>query len=170
MQNAQTQDRRWLAAGADAGPKEGALPRLDALLSAAALVGRVFLAQIFILAGISKIGGWVGTAGYMASKGMPLVPLFLAATIFVEIAGGVSVLAGLRARWGAILLALFLVPVTLVFHDFWAAAGQARMVQSAMFMKNVAIIGGLLTLAAAGPGRFSLDRWLSTRRSGRDQT
>lgn len=129
------------------------------------LVARAFLALIFIVVGVGKIGGWEGTAGYMASKGMPLVPLFLAGTIAVEVLGGLSLLLGLKARWGALVLAAFLVPVTLVFHGFWALEGMERQVQMVSFMKNVGLMGGLLLVALHGSGRYSVDSWCERRRS-----
>jgi len=120
-------------------------------------VGRTLLAFIFLFAGLGKIFDWSGTAGYMAAKGMPLVPLFLAVAIAVEVLGGLSVLLGLRARWGAIALFLFLMPTTLVFHNFWALAGMERRMQMIMFLKNLAIMGGLLLVASRGAGPLSVD-------------
>jgi len=125
---------------------------------AAALVGRILLAIIFIKAGFGKIGGWEGTAGYMASKGMPLVAPFLGLTILIELGGGLLLAAGYKARWVALLIFLFLIPVTVIFHPFWGI--DAAQVQNQMnnFMKNVAIMGGMLMVFAFGPGAYSLDR------------
>lgn len=123
----------------------------------APLVGRVCLSAIFLLSGINKIGNWDQTAGYMASKGMPLVPLFLAGAIVFEVAGGLSVLLGYKARVGAALLIVFLIPATLIFHNFWALEGQEQQLQMIMFLKNVAILGGLLLVVGFGAGPMSLD-------------
>ena len=122
------------------------------------LAGRVLLSLIFLSAGWGKIGGWEGTAGYMASVGMPLVPFFLAGTIAVELLGGLSLLLGIKSRVGATALFLFLIPTTLIFHAFWNLEGQEQYMQSLMFLKNLAIMGGLAMIAAFGSGRFSLDR------------
>lgn len=126
--------------------------------NAAALVGRILLAIIFIKAGFGKIGGWEGTAGYMASKGMPVVPLLLALTIAIELGGGLLLAAGYKARWVALAIFLFLIPVTVIFHPFWGI--DAAQVQNQMnhFMKNVAIMGGMLMVFAFGPGAYSLDK------------
>ncbi|HNU68019.1 MAG TPA: DoxX family protein [Myxococcota bacterium] len=123
----------------------------------APLVGRILLGVLFLMAGIGKISGWEGTAGYMASVGMPFVPLFLFGAIVLEVGGGLSLLLGLKARLGGLLLAMFLVPTTLIFHAFWNLEGQERYMQMLMFNKNLAIIGGLLYVAVFGAGKFSLD-------------
>ncbi|RMG94678.1 MAG: DoxX family protein [Deltaproteobacteria bacterium] len=120
-------------------------------------VARTLLALIFVASGLAKIPGWDRTAAMMAAEGMPWVPLFLVGAIVVEVLGGLSVLFGYRARWGALALAAFLVPTTLIFHDFWTFAGMERQIQMIMFMKNLSIMGGLLFVAATGAGPFSLD-------------
>lgn len=121
------------------------------------LAGRVLLALIFVMAGWNKIGGFESTAGYMASKGLPMVKLLLVLVIMVELGGGLMVLLGVFARWGAAALFLFCIPATLVFHNFWAISdGQQAYVQMLMFMKNLAIMGGLLYVVAFGSGRYSL--------------
>jgi putative oxidoreductase len=122
------------------------------------LVGRLLLAQIFLASGLNKIGAWEQTAGYMASKGMPLVPLFLIAAIVFEVGGGLSIAIGYKARLGAAALIAFLIPVSLIFHNFWTYEGMERQVQMIMFMKNLAIMGGLAVLAGSGAGPLSLDR------------
>jgi len=121
------------------------------------LIGRIFLAMIFLMSGFNKITGWEGTSGYMSSKGMPLVSMFLFGAIVFELLGGLSVLLGFRARLGAFVLIIFLIPATLIFHDFWAFEGMIRQTQMIMFMKNLTIIGGLLMVIGFGSGPFSLD-------------
>lgn len=115
------------------------------------LVGRILLSVIFVLSGLGKIAQWSGTAQMMASKGMPLVSLLLPLTILVELGGGLMLLTGFGARFAAVLLALFLVPTTLIFHNFWAVTGPEHMMQQVNFLKNVAIIGGLLVYATSVP-------------------
>ncbi|MEO0825426.1 MAG: DoxX family protein [Cyanobacteria bacterium J06635_15] len=117
------------------------------------LIGRTFLAVIFIHTGIAKMMGFAGTQQQIASVGIPLAALVTVFTIAFEIAGGVSLILGYKARIGAVLLMLFLVPATLVFHNPIADASQ--MIQ---FMKNLAIIGGLLMVVAYGSGPVSLER------------
>lgn len=124
------------------------------------LVARVFLAAIFIKSGIDKITNFGGTQQIMASKGIPLTVLFLIGTIIVEIGGGLSVLLGYKARWGAIALFLFLIPTTLIFHG--NVADKLQMIQ---FMKNLAIMGGLLMVYYFGSGSLSVDSQLASKRS-----
>ena len=110
--------------------------------------GRVLLSVIFLLSGITKIVDWPGTAQFMQAQGLPMVPLLLGAAIVVEIGGGLLVLLGWNARWGAWLLFLYLIPVTLVFHNFWAFTGAEQQTQLVNFLKNLSIMGGLLLVAA----------------------
>ena len=123
----------------------------------AALVGRILLALIFVISGFGKITGYAGTAGYMASKGLPLVDALLPLTILIELGGGLLIAIGWKARWVAAVTFLFLIPVTLVFHNpagLDPAAAQQQMIQ---LLKNLSIMGGMLGVFAFGPGRFSVD-------------
>jgi putative oxidoreductase len=127
------------------------------LQNSTALAGRVLLALIFIISGYGKIGGYAGTAGYMASKGMPMVEVLLPLTILVELGGGLLLAIGWKARWAAAALFLFLIPVTLVFHNPAGLAPAEAGQQMINLLKNVSIMGGMLGLFAFGPGGFSLD-------------
>lgn len=113
------------------------------------LLGRLLLAAIFITAGYGKIGGYAATQGYMEAMGVSgaLLPL----VIFAELGGGLAILLGLLTRYAALGLAVFSVASAVIFHS------SADQVQQIMFMKNLAIAGGLLILVANGPGRLSLD-------------
>ena len=117
------------------------------------LVGRVLLAYIFVVAGWGKMFKFAGTAGYMASKGMPAAEFFLVCAILVEFVGGLMLAVGWKARWAAAALFLFIIPTTLIFHPMWADAAQ-----TINFQKNLAIMGGMLYVALMGPGKLSLDR------------
>ena len=121
------------------------------------LVARLLLSAIFLVSGFAKITDWSGTASHMAAHGMIAVPLFLAGAIACEVGGGALLLLGLKTRFAASLLFLFLIPVTLVFHPFWTLAGAERMPQMVNFLKNLAIMGGLAEVFAYGAGRISLD-------------
>ena len=115
------------------------------------LIARILLAQIFLLAGIGKLGaGYAATQGYMESMGVAgaLLPL----VIVLEIGGGLALIAGFLTRWAALALAAFCIVGALVFHRNFG--DQMQMV---MFMKNLAIAGGLLFLSVHGPGGFSVD-------------
>jgi len=124
----------------------------------------VLLSAIFLLSAVMKAMNWAKTEEMMATKGMVAVPFFLFMAILFELCGGLSVLLGLKARLGAVLLILFLIPVSLVIHNFWAYEGQAMENQMQHFLKNLTIIGGLTTLTAAGAGAYSVDAWLARRK------
>jgi putative oxidoreductase len=119
--------------------------------------GRALMSVIFLLSGAMKFVNWQQMADYMASKDMPFVPVLLPAAALVEILGGLSLLLGLRARIGALALFVFLIPTTLVFHNFWAHSGMEQMNQMQHFLKNLTIMGGLLVIVGLGSGPLSLD-------------
>jgi len=121
------------------------------------LVGRLLLALIFVMAGWGKITGFAGTTAYMASKGMPMVELLAVGAILVELGGGILLIIGWQARWAALALFLFVIPTTLIFHNFWAVSGPQQQVEMIQFMKNLCIMGGMLYVAAWGAGPLSLD-------------
>ncbi|RDK08672.1 DoxX family protein [Cupriavidus lacunae] len=115
--------------------------------------GRALLGALFLISGLLKIGGFGGTAAWMASAGLPLASLLLVLTIAVEIGGGLTLITGWNARWGALTLALFLVPVSLVFHGFWSADAVNYQNQFNHFFKNIAILGGMLVVFAMESAR-----------------
>ena len=121
------------------------------------LLGRVLIALMFIPAGFGKIAGFAGTAGYIASKGLPLPELGVVLAIAVELGGGLALLAGFGTRLVALALAVFTLAASVIFHNYWGVPAEQVMTQTLMFYKNIAIIGGLLTLAAHGAGAWSLD-------------
>lgn len=124
-----------------------------------ALAGRILLAIIFIMSGIGKITDFEGTRSYMSAYGMPFTWLFAIGAIALELGGGISLIAGFLTRLGALALIVFLIPTTLIFHtDF------ADKLQVIMFMKNLAIIGGLLMVFSSGAGRISVDEVLRKRK------
>lgn len=122
-----------------------------------ALIGRILLALMFLGAGISKFGGLEGTAGYIASAGLPLPKLLAIATAILEVVAALMLIVGWQARWAALALAAFTLLATLLFHNYWAMPAEQQFTQQLMFMKNMAIVGGLLVLFAFGPGALSLD-------------
>lgn len=130
---------------------------LNSLQNPLSLLGRVLIALLFIPAGFSKIAGFAGTAGYIASKGVPLPEVAAAAAIGVELGLGLLLLAGFQARWAALGIALFTVVITFIFHNFWAVPAEQVMMQQQAFFKNIAVVGGLLTIAAWGAGAWSVD-------------
>ena len=125
---------------------------------AAALVGRILLAVMFITSGFGKITGFENTVGYIASKGLPLPQLGAIIAIVVEFGCGILLLIGYKARWAALALAIFTLAAGVLFHNYWAAEAAQKMGQQINFWKNVSITGGMLMVFAFGPGRYSVDR------------
>ncbi|MBI2788685.1 MAG: DoxX family protein [Elusimicrobia bacterium] len=114
-----------------------------------ALVGRLFVAIIFLASAFGKITNFDGTLQFMESHGMPAVNLLCVAAIAIEALGSIAVILGYKTRWGAAALAVYLVAATWVFHT-----GPDQRIQ---LLKNLAILGGLLNLIARGPGGISLE-------------
>ncbi|MGH8163185.1 MAG: DoxX family protein [Rhodanobacteraceae bacterium] len=125
----------------------------------AVLLGRIGLALIFIVSGIGKLRGYDATAAYMVAHGLPggLLPL----VIFAELGGGLAVLFGFLTRWAALGLFVFSLLAAAFFHNDFS-----NQEQSINFMKNIAIAGGFLVLAAYGPGAIALDALRNRRRRG----
>ena len=120
-------------------------------------LGRVCLSSIFLFSGFSKILNFDQVSRMMENKGMTTVSFFLTAGILLEVIGGLTVLFGYKAKQGAVLLMIFLIPTTYLFHNFWDLSGKEASMQLIMFLKNTAIFGGLLLLFAGGSGRCSID-------------
>lgn len=123
------------------------------------LAARFLITFLFLRSALEKVTAFAVVADMMARKGMPFAEVLLVGSIVLEIAGSLMVLLGWRARLGAVLLAIFLVPATLIFHNFWAIdPAQAREVanQANHFFKNVSILGALIMIMAMGPGPLSL--------------
>lgn len=115
--------------------------------------GRVLLAAIFVLSGISKLADPAGSAGYIASVGLPAPQLALWGAIAVELLGGLALIAGYKVRLVAAALAAFSIATAILFH-----AQLGDQTQFIMFFKNIAMAGGLMQIVAFGGGRLSLDR------------
>jgi putative oxidoreductase len=120
------------------------------------LLGRVLFGLIFILAGPNNFSSQ--TIAYSASHGVPLASLAVPFSAVLAILGGLSILLGYRAKIGAWLIALFLIGVTPMLHNFWAVSDpMAHQMQFIMFMKNVSMLGGALLISQLGAGPWSLD-------------
>lgn len=131
---------------------------MNASSDALSLIGRIFLAVIFLVSGFGKVGGFEGLIGAIASKGLPMPQVFAVATVVIELGAGLMLVFGWKARWAAFLLAAFTAIVTFFFHNFWAVPEAEKMMDQIQFMKNLALIGGLLMVMAFGPGRLSVDK------------
>lgn len=121
------------------------------------LLGRVLMALLFVPAGINKLTGYAGTVGYIKSVGLPLPEVGAAIAVIVELGVGLALLVGYKARYAALVLALFTVAAAIGFHNFWAMEEAKVMINRIQFFKNLSIAGGLLFIAAYGAGPFALD-------------
>lgn len=121
------------------------------------LTGRILIALIFVMAGFSKIGGFDGTVGYIASKGLPMPQLLAIGAILVELGGGILLIVGRNARLAAAALFVFTAMTALFFHNFWAVPPAETQNQMINFMKNISMMGGLLFVVVHGSGPFSLN-------------
>lgn len=122
------------------------------------LVSRVLLAGVFLVFGIRKLMAVSGTAGYFTKLGFPAADILVWVVILIEIGGAILLIAGWRTRIVAWILAGFVVIATLAAHRYWEFEGAQYVPQLTNFMKNLAITGGLMMVAACGPGRMSVDK------------
>jgi putative oxidoreductase len=125
---------------------------------ALALVGRILLGSIFVLSGFKKLMAFSGLVASITGKGLPLPEVLAVLTILIELGAGLLLVVGWKARWAAFLIFLFIIPISLVFHNFWAMEGAQAAMNQTQFLKNLSIMGGMLMVAAFGPGRYSLDK------------
>ncbi len=122
------------------------------------LVGRILLAAIFVLAGFGKIRGFEGTVGSIAAQGLPMPAILAAGTVVLELGAGLMLAVGWKARAAACALWVFTGLAAFLFHAFWAVPPEQADLQRIMFLKNLAIMGGLLYVMVYGSGPLSLDR------------
>jgi putative oxidoreductase len=123
---------------------------------AVVVLGRFFFALIFLMAGANHFSKQ--TIGYAASQGVPLAAVAVPLSGVLAIAGALSIVSGYRAKLGAWLIVLFLVPVSLMMHKFWTVTDpMMAQIQMILFMKNVSMLGGALLISHFGAGPFSLD-------------
>ena len=122
------------------------------------LVGRVLLALIFIIAGFGKITGFEGTVGYMQAYNVPMTQVLAVLAIIVELGGGLMIAVGWKARWAAAAIFIFVLIASFIFHAFWAVPADQAQLQNIMFMKNLAIMGGMLYIIVYGSGPLSVDK------------
>jgi putative oxidoreductase len=121
------------------------------------LVARVLSILEFLVAVNGKISDWSGQAAYMTSKGMSFVPPLLAAALAIEAIGSLLLIVGFRARVAAAVMFVYLGIVSVRMHAFWMQTGMAAAQNETHFFKNLGMMGGLLMIAAYGPGRWSID-------------
>ncbi|MCM3565169.1 MAG: DoxX family protein [Hydrogenophaga sp.] len=130
---------------------------MNALQNPFALLARLLMAALFLPAGISKIGGFAGTAGYIGSVGLPLPEVGAALAIVIEVVAPILLIIGLFTRPAALVLAVFTLVASVFFHAYWSVPADQQFMQSLLFWKNIGVVGGLLAIAAFGAGAFSVD-------------
>lgn len=120
------------------------------------LLGRILFALIFLMSGLNHITG--AGADYAAAAGVPMAGFLVPFAGLLALVGALSILLGYKVKYGAWLIVIFLVPVTVALHKFWGITDpMQQQMQMAMFMKNVALLGGALLLAYFGAGPYSID-------------
>ena len=120
------------------------------------LLGRLMITYIFLTSGIGKVFSWSDNVAYMNTRHLPLIPVLLFVAAVIELAGSASLITGYQARVAAFLMFWYTTAVTILFHNYWAATSMMAGMQETHFRKNLAIMGGLLMLAYAGPGKWAL--------------
>jgi putative oxidoreductase len=118
---------------------------------------RLLMVALFLPAGIGKLTGFAGTVGYISSVGLPLPTLAAGVALVVEIVGSLALLAGFGTRIAALVLAAFTLVASFFFHAYWGVPADQAFMQQLLFFKNIAVVGGLLAIAANGAGAWSLD-------------
>ena len=129
---------------------------MPSFLSALILFSRVLLSLPFLYSGIDKCLHWTEAQREVAASGLPWPTLLHLVTVALQLGAGFSVLIGIEARLGALLLCLFLVPVTVMYHPFWKRSGSDLVAEADHFLLNFAVIGGLSMIIALGSGRISV--------------
>lgn len=129
----------------------------------APVFGRGLIALLFLLAGYLKIVGWDNSVATLAAHKLPFPAFLLAVALLTELLCGVAIFIGFRTRMAALLLFLYTLTVSCVLHDFWSYNAQGQLQRFALelqlFIKNMAIAGGLLVLVGHGAGEWSWDSW-----------
>jgi putative oxidoreductase len=120
------------------------------------LLARVLLSSPFLYSGVDKCRRWSAAQREVAASGLPWPTLLHLVTVVVQLGGGLSLLLGIEARLGALLLLFFLIPVTIMYHPFWQRSGAELVVEADHFLSNLAIVGGLLVIVALGSGPIRL--------------
>ncbi len=122
------------------------------------LIARLALSALFLVAGLRKAMAFAGTVGYFTKLGFPMPEVMAGLAVAIEIGGGILLIAGLKTRWAALILMVLTLVATFMAHRFWEVDPAQYANQLNHFLKNIAIAGGLILLAAIGPGSISADR------------
>jgi putative oxidoreductase len=139
---------------------------MNPLTNFIALVARILLAILFVQGGYGKLfgGGMAGTVANIASHGLPFPNILVWGAIVVELGIGLCLMAGLFARWAALILAAYTTALGLIFHAYWLAPAAEMRFERIIFFNHISIIGGMLAIVAFGAGCLSLDAALGRKR------
>jgi putative oxidoreductase len=121
------------------------------------IAGRILLALIFVTSGFSKLTGIQAATGYIASVGLPMPAALAVGAGLLELLGGIALVVGFKARWAALALGVFTLLAGVLLHAYWSAPADQQFVQQLMFVKNLAIAGGLFMVSGLGAGPASFD-------------
>ena len=130
---------------------------MDSIKSPLVVAARLLLALMFIVSGFGKLSNIAGTTAFIASIGLPAAGLLAVGAGVLELVAGIALVVGFKARWAALALGFFTLLASVLFHAYWAAPAEQAYVQQLMFMKNLAVAGGMFLVAALGAGPFSID-------------
>jgi putative oxidoreductase len=129
----------------------------DKIKDEALLAARLLLIALYLLSGWSKLTDYSGAVAFMTQVGAPVPALAAAVAIFMEVPVAIAILVGAFTRPLAVLLALYTLGTAFIGHHYWTMTGAAQLDNMIHFYKNISIMGGLLVLYVAGPGKYSLD-------------
>ena len=130
---------------------------LHSLQNPLSLAGRWLLAALFLPAGIAKLSGFAGTVAYINSVGLPFPTVGALIALVVEVLCGLALVVGFGTRIAALILAIFTLVASFFFHPYWNVTADQQLIPFLLFYKNIAVVGGLIILAAFGPGGWSID-------------
>jgi putative oxidoreductase len=128
------------------------------LSDGADLIGRIGLAILFIWSGYTKVAYAAANVAYMKAYGVPAAWLLIWPAAAFELAAAAALIVGWKTRWAALALAFYSLIAALIFHAYWSVPADQVLDQQTHFMKNIAIVGGLLFVFARSPGRLSIER------------
>jgi putative oxidoreductase len=151
-------DSSTLSPAVQPGQRDRSSTTASTLYDWASLIGRIGLAALFLWSAYGKLVHMDGNVGYMKAFGLPAAELLIWPAMLVELVAGSMLLVGWKARWAAVVLVVFTLPATFIFHAYWSVPADQAFNAQIQFMKNLAIVGGLLGLFAHGSGPLALDR------------
>lgn len=151
-------DSSTLSPAVQPGQRDRSSTTASTLYDWASLIGRIGLAALFLWSAYGKLVHMDGNVGYMKAFGLPAAELLIWPAMLVELVAGSMLLVGWKARWAAVVLVVFTLPATFIFHAYWSVPADQAFNAQIHFMKNLAIMGGLLGIFAHGSGPLALDR------------